>query len=173
MHLYSNSSKIADDIKKSKQWLSDELIQSNLPRHTYCSSGTTSRLHSVGSGTVLQKLLKNHKLQNLLWIFSLASDRKEILQAGEKILLLLLGGKRRRKKTLDKPHVHNYMRKCQDSLGTPSKFKLVDPLHGCKIVCALKNCTCRQYRFVCTNICSDCRGLSWMNYKHISDTDPW
>ena len=53
--LYCNSSKTAADIKKSQQLLSDELIHSNLVIHTFCGCDITSRLHSVGSRTVLQK----------------------------------------------------------------------------------------------------------------------
>ena len=44
--------------------------------------------------------------------------------------------------------------------------------YGCKTDCARKNCTCRQYGVVCTNICSGCRGLSCMNCEPINDTDP-
>ena len=53
--LYCNSSKTAAGIKKSQQLLSDELIHSNLVIHTFCGCDITSRLHSVGSRTVLQK----------------------------------------------------------------------------------------------------------------------
>ena len=42
-------------------------------------------------------------------MLSLASDRKDILQAGEKILLLLLGGKW--EKTLDELRVQKYQEK--------------------------------------------------------------
>ena len=80
MHLYSNSSKMAVDIKKSKQLLGDELTQSILAIHVFCGSDTTSRLHSVGSRTVLQKFLKNEEFRKILKIFSLpSSDRKDKL----------------------------------------------------------------------------------------------
>ena len=72
-----------------------------------------------------KKLLKNQKFRNLLRIFSLASDRRDISQAGEKILLFLLG---RRVKLLMSFVYINVMRKFQDRLDTPSKLKLVDPL---------------------------------------------
>ena len=60
----------------------------------------------VGSRAVFQKFLKNEEFRDLLRIFSLVSGRKDILQAGEKILLLLLGGKR--EKTLDELRVHKF-----------------------------------------------------------------
>ena len=44
---------------------------------------------------------------------------------------------------------------------------------GCKTDCTQKNCTCRQYGVVCTNICSSCMGVSCMNFEPINDTDPW
>ena len=52
---------------------------------------------------------KSQEFRNLLRIFWLASDREDILQAGEKILVLLLGGKR--KKTLDELRLHKYHEK--------------------------------------------------------------
>ena len=55
VQLCCNSSKTAADIKKSKQLLSDALIHSNFVIHTFCGCDITSRLHSVGSRTVLQK----------------------------------------------------------------------------------------------------------------------
>ena len=92
--------------KKSKELLGDELTQSILAIHVFCRCDTTSG-YSVGSRTVLQKFLKNQKFRNLLRIFSLpSSDRKDILQAGEKFLLLLFGGKR--EKTLDDFRLHKY-----------------------------------------------------------------
>ena len=63
MHLHSNSSKTAVDIKKSKQLLSDELTHLNLAIHTFCGCDITSRLHSVRSCTVLQNVLKNQEFQ--------------------------------------------------------------------------------------------------------------
>ena len=99
VHLYSNSSKTAVNIKKSKQLLSDELTHLNLAIHIFCGCDITSNFHSVGSCTVLKSFLKNQEFRNLLRIFSLASEREDILQAGEKKLLLLLSGKR--EKTLD------------------------------------------------------------------------
>ena len=62
MQLYSNSSKTAVDIKKSKQLLSDELTQLNRAIHTFCGCDITSRLHSIGSYTVLQKFMKKSKI---------------------------------------------------------------------------------------------------------------
>ena len=106
VHFYSNSSKTAVDIKKSKQLLGDKLTQSNLAIHTFCGCNATSRLHFVGSRGVFQNFLKNEEFRDLLRIFSLVSGRKDILQAGEKILLLLLGGKR--EKTLDEFRVHKF-----------------------------------------------------------------
>ena len=97
VHLYSSSSKTAVDIKRSKQLLSDELTHLHLAIHTFCDCDITSKLHSVESRTVLIFFLKNQEFRNP--VFSLASDRGDILQAGKNILLLLFGGKR--EKTLD------------------------------------------------------------------------
>ena len=66
-------------------------------------------MHSVGSRTALQNLFKNQEFRNVFRIFSLAPDRKNILQAGENILLLLLVGKR--EKTLNELRVHKYHEK--------------------------------------------------------------
>ena len=117
VHLYSNSSKTTVDIKKSNQLLSDELTHLSLAIHPICGCDISSGVHSFGSRTVLEKCLKNQEFQNLLRIFSLASDREDILQAGEKILLLLLCGKRR--KLLMSFVYINIMRKCK----TDSTFR--------------------------------------------------
>ena len=69
-----------------------------------------SRLHSVGSHTVLQRFLKNQVFRHFLSTFSLpSSDREDILQAGKKILLLLLSGKK--EKSLDELRVRKYYEK--------------------------------------------------------------
>ena len=52
----------------------------------------------------ITKCFEKSRIPNLLRVFSLASDREDILQVREKILLLLVGGKR--EKTLDKLHLH-------------------------------------------------------------------
>ena len=59
IHLYFDCSETVVDIKKSKQLLDDELTHSILGIHAFCGCDTTSRLHSVGSRTVLQNFLKN------------------------------------------------------------------------------------------------------------------
>ena len=84
VHLRSNSSKTAADIQKSKQLLGDELTHSNIAINSFCGCDITRRLHSVGSCTVLQKILENQELRNPLRIFSLASDRKDILKLERK-----------------------------------------------------------------------------------------
>jgi ABC-type enterochelin transport system substrate-binding protein len=62
--------------------------------------GLDSRLHSVGSRTVLQKFLKNAEFRSLLRILSLPSpEREDVVEAGQKILLVILGAKH--EKTLD------------------------------------------------------------------------
>ena len=104
VHLHSNSRKTAVDIKTSKQLLSDELTHSNLVMHTFCGCDNTSRLHSVRSRTIVQKSWKNQEFRDLLRSFSLASGRKDIFQAGEKILFILIGGKW--EKILDELRVH-------------------------------------------------------------------
>ena len=131
VHLYFDSSKTIVDIKNSWQLLDYELTQSILAMHVFCDCDTTSKLHSVGSRTVLIFFLKNQLYENLLRIFSLPSlDRKDILQAGDKFLLLLQCGKT--EKTFDEFRVHK--RKCQDRLGIPSKLKFLDPLQHVQIV---------------------------------------
>ena len=82
----------------------------------------------VGSRTVLQKFLKNQEFRNLLRIFSLASGRKDMLQAGEKILLLLLGGKR--EKTLDELRVHKYHEKMSGQTQHSVKVEARGPISG-------------------------------------------
>ena len=111
VHLYSNSSKTTVDIKKSKQLLSDKLTHLNLTVHTFLGCDITSRLRSIVLHILLQKCFRNQEFWNLLNVFSLASDREDILQAGEKILLLLLGGKRA--KILDELRVYRYHKKMQ------------------------------------------------------------
>ena len=81
-------------------------------------------LHFIGSRTVLQKYLKNQEFRNLLRIFSLASDREDILQAGEKILLLL-GGKR--KKTPYELCVHKYHKKMPRKIQHSTKVEARAP----------------------------------------------
>ena len=58
-------------------------------------------------------------------IFSLASDRKDILQAAENILLLLLGGKR--EKTLDKFRVNKYHEKVSGQTQHSVKVEALEP----------------------------------------------
>ena len=48
VHLYSNSSKTAVDIKKSKQLLSDELTHSNRAIYTFCGCDIKARFFWVG-----------------------------------------------------------------------------------------------------------------------------
>ena len=93
---------MAVDIKKSKQLLSDELTHSNLVVHTFCGCDTNQGCILVYDVQYYKNLgkIKNSEI----YLGPLASDRKDILQAGEKILLLLLVGKR--EKTLGKLRVH-------------------------------------------------------------------
>ena len=228
VYLYSNTSKTAFDIKKSRLLMSDELTQSILTIHALCGCDTVSRLHSVGSRTVLQNFLKNQEFRNLLKILTLpSSERQDILQAGEKMLLLLLGAKR--ENNLDELRSRKYFEKISgptrqaveaEALGPTSDAaqqhvlrmyyqvqewrgdNVLDPLSwgwqmtkqgmmpiemtkpiappellkiikcGCKTDCTRKNCSCRQYGVVCTNICSGCRGVSCLNCEPINDTEP-
>ena len=127
MHLYCNSSKTTIDIKKFKQLLGNKLTQSILAIHAFCGCNTTSRLHSVRSRRVLQKIWKSQEFQNLLMIFSLPlSDRKDILQAGEKILLLLLSGKW--EKTFDVLRVHKYHEKISRQTQHSVKIETLGPI---------------------------------------------
>ena len=87
--------------------------------HTFCGYDITSRLHSVGPRKVLQKCLKNRKFRNLFRVFSLASDREDILQAGE-----LLGGKG--EKTLDELRVH----KCHEKMSRQIQHSVKVEAHG-------------------------------------------
>ena len=42
---------------------------------------------------------------------------------------------------------------------------------GCKTDCSRKNCTCKQYGVICTNMCTGCRGVSCLNCEEISYSD--
>ena len=90
-------------------------------------------MHSVGSRTALQNLFKNQEFRNVFRIFSLAPDRKNILQAGENILLLLLVGKR--EKTLNELRVHKYHEKMsgqtQNSMNVAARGPTSDAAQYC------------------------------------------
>ena len=42
---------------------------------------------------------------------------------------------------------------------------------GCKTDCSHTNCTCKEFRVPCTNLCTSCRGVSCLNCGQISITD--
>ena len=69
-------------------------------------------------------MFKNQEFRNLFRLFSLASDREDILQAGQEILLLLLGGKG--EKTLDELRVH----KCHEKMSRQIQHSVKVEAHG-------------------------------------------
>ena len=98
--MYSNSSKTAVDIKKSKQLLGDELTQSNLARHT--------KIAFCWITYSITRTFEKSRIPKSIEDLFISIRYKDILQAGEKILLRLLG---KRKKSLDELPVHKYHEK--------------------------------------------------------------
>ena len=55
-------------------------------------------------------------------------------------------------------------------IAPPELLKIIKC--GCKTGCTQKSCSCRQYDFLCTNICSERRGVSCLNCEPINNSEP-
>ena len=138
--LYSNSSKTAVDIKQSKQLLGDDLKQSILAINVFCGCDTTSMLHSVGSGTLLQKFLKNQEFRRESFHYYHQTEKTYFKL--ERKLLLLLGGK---EKTLDELCVHKCYDKMWKQIRHLSKLKLLNPLQMLHSTMYFRYIRCRSW----------------------------
>ena len=100
-------------IKGSKQTLGNNICENLLALHAITGCDTTSRIHSIGKGTVLQKFVKDEYFRDMVQKFNQDdNDQISIMSLGEKILISILGGK---DKTLDDLRLRRYHKKMAES----------------------------------------------------------
>lgn len=107
IYLLSHANEIIWEISKAKEAIGSSICEALLVIHVICGCDTTSRVHSLGAQTVLQKFIKNKVVQQLINLLSTPElEKRTVLEAGGKLLLLLLGGKT--EQNLDKLHSRKY-----------------------------------------------------------------
>ena len=101
------------DINKSKRALGTDICDNILALHAITGCDTTSRIHSIGKGTVIQKFIKDDDFNKLVKEFNKDNnDRDFVMAVGEQILLKVLNGAT---KTLNDLRLSRYNKKLAES----------------------------------------------------------
>ena len=101
------------DITDTKAKLDAAICDNILTLHSITGCDTTSRIHSIGKGTVLQRFIADKQLKKLVTKFNEDGlDIEVVKNVGEQLLCRIMGATN--EKTLDELRLNKYYRKIAD-----------------------------------------------------------